>query len=358
MRLVSRYLALQYLRGLAVCLFVGTGLFLVLDFFQRVNHLARYDPTPATLVMYFASRLPMMITEIYPAAALLAVLLAVGLLNRHREILALRACGFSNWQLASPVIAASMLVSFALLAWTEVVVPPSAVRYREINDIVIKKKVARGLYNSSSLWFQSVGGFVHVDYFDAHAEILHGLTVYDADPEFQLTRILEVPEARWANGRWEMPTGTVKLVGADGGVTIRDLLPGELALTETPRDFARKRHSAREMSFFGLRRKLDMLRAKGLDATDLRVDLQIKLALPFSGVISALMGFPLAVRTGRRAGMGYTLAFGLILGLAYWVTMGVALSAGRAGVLPPVFAAWAANALFAALAVAFYIDAR
>ena len=101
-----------------------------------------------------------------------------------------------------------------------------------------------------------------------------------------------------------------------------------------------------------------MLRARGLEATGLEVDLQAKLAVPFSGVISVLLGLPIALRVGRRTGMGWALITGLAAGFAYWVTMAVAMSMGRTGALPPVAAAWLANVGFGFLAASLLSGSR
>jgi lipopolysaccharide export system permease protein len=357
-RLIARYLATQYLRVFALAMAGGTGLLLTIDVFQRIGNLSRYGPSGSALGGYFFFKIPAIMTDVYPAAALLAVLVSVGQLSRNHEILALRACGLGPWRLGAPIIALSALLSLLVLAWNEVVVPPTATRYHDINDIQIKKKVSRGLFNSSSLWLQERQGYANVQYFDAHALILHGLTIYQTDPAHRLTRIIEIPRASWIYGRWGANEGSVKELGEGGAVSVRPLGADELQLTATPRDFSTRRRSARDLTYRDLRRELSMLHARGVRATGLEVDLHVKLALPFSGVVSVLLGFPLALRVGKQTGMAYALISGFALGFAYWVAMAVAVSLGQSGALSPVVAAWAANTGFALIAALLFSSAR
>ncbi len=358
MNIIGRYVIGQFMRVFLLSIAAATGLFLVIDFFERIGGFVRYNPPTSAVAAFFLLEIPQVIAEIYPAVALIAVLIALGLLARHREILALGACGVSAWQLAAPLLLASFLLSIGVLVWNETVVPPTASRARTIKDIVIKKKRYRGLLNASSLWFQSAQGFFNIDYFDANRNALFGLTFYETDPSFRLNRIIEIPEALWRNGRWEFQGGKVKNLGPEGEIVERDLEPGEFELTDTPEDFLQMRRHASEFSFGQLKRQIDVVRAKGLDPGQLLVDLYLKLAMPFSGLVSVLVGFPLAIRGGRRGGLAYTLGLGMVVGFAYWVTMAVAVSAGHAGTLPPFLAAWSANILFAILGGSLFLGSE
>jgi lipopolysaccharide export system permease protein len=53
--------------------------------------------------------------------------------------------------------------------------------------------------------------------------------------------------------------------------------------------------------------------------------------------------------------MAAIIGLGLAVGFAYWVIFGVASSFGRSGVLPPLIAAWAANAIFLLIGFALFL---
>ncbi len=358
MNIIGRYVIGQFMRVFTLCMAAATGLFLVIDFFEKIGGFSRYDPPAGAVAAYFLFKLPRVIAEVYPAVALISVLITLGLLARHREVLALSTCGVSTWQLATPLLVATLLISIGVLVWDETVVPPTASQARTINDIVIKKKRYRGLFNASSLWFQGTQGFFNIDYFDANRNALFGLTFYETDPSFRINRIIELPEALWRNDHWEIPGGKVKNLGPEGEIVERPLEAGEFELTDTPRDLLKMRRHANEYTFRQLKSQIDVVHAKGLDASQLLVDLYLKLAMPVSGLVSVLVGFPLAVRGGRRGGIAYTLGLGMVVGFIYWVTMAVAVSAGHTGGMPPALAAWSANILFAILGGSLFLGSE
>ena len=103
---------------------------------------------------------------------------------------------------------------------------------------------------------------------------------------------------------------------------------------------------ADEFDIRQLSQRIRTLEAKGLDPTGFQTDLQFKFALPLSGIISVLIGFPLALRGSSRTGTAQHIGTGMGVCFLYWLTQALTVSAGHAGTLPPVVAAWSANAIF------------
>ncbi|TFH22439.1 MAG: LPS export ABC transporter permease LptG [Myxococcales bacterium] len=358
MRILARYIVGQYLAMFGLCMALTTGVFVLGDFFSDVSDITEYNSTAPLVVAYFLLRIPKAVLDTYPAAALLACLVSVGLLTRHREILAMRACGVGTLRLATPLLLVSVLISLVMLLFSETIVPPMTARARAIKQIDIKGAHFSGAYNASSIWFQDTQGFFNVDYYDHNRGALYGVTLYEADSGFVLDRVIEVEQCFWRNDQWEMEGGTVKEFGSGGEVFTRPLKPGEMRLRDPPSEFKRKRRKADEFSYTDLRRQIGRLHSRGVDVLEFEVDLQRKLAVPFSGLIAVLLGFPVAVRGGRRSNLAASIAIGLGLSFAYWVTMGVCVALGHNGDLPPIVAAWLGNALFGVLGTGLYMGAE
>src|SRR5712692_7786747 len=101
--LISTYLRREFLRSFFLCLTLFLGLSLLVDFFDRLDDFIKYAAPASTVLRYFLFKAPLLITQAAPAAALTAALLSLGLLARNRELLALKACGISPWQISCPV---------------------------------------------------------------------------------------------------------------------------------------------------------------------------------------------------------------------------------------------------------------
>jgi lipopolysaccharide export system permease protein len=144
-----------------------------------------------------------------------------------------------------------------------------------------------------------------------------------------------------------MKGGVVTTFVGNGDPVIRDAVPNDVILDATPQELRAKRRRSFEFSYRALSKQIASLRRKGLDATEYLVDLQYKLAAPFSGLIAIIIGLPLAMRSAKRgARLLHNVGTGLAVSLVYWATAAIAVAAGHAAMAPPWAAAWAANALF------------
>jgi len=346
---LTRYLVGQYARALLACLAVTSSVMFLLELFEKLGSLGPYEASPGVVSAYLALKIPGIVVDAYPATALLAVLLSLGLLARRGEMLALRACGVSRWRLLGPLLVAAFALSLLMLAWCERVVPTTSSRSRFIRDNVIKQRDIQGFHGVASIWMQSAAGFVTVDYYDADTAMLYGLRIFDTDPAMRLERIVEASTASWRDGRWELAGASVKQLGPGASVTVRPLAPDEIALTEPPVSFEKRRPKPKELSYAALGTLIETLAARGLPVEEFRVERQMKLAWPLSGVVTMLIGFPLAVGGGRRFGLAYNVAIGLAVGFAYWAVLAVCVAGGKTGGINPTVAAWAPNGVFAAL---------
>ena len=347
MTLIDRYVLGRFLRVLPLCVGAAAALFLMVDFFQRIAELAADQSSARQIAGYFLFKLPRILTEIYPAGCLLAVLIAVGGLAEGGELLALKACGVSTARLLVPLAIVGAVTGLGVLVWNEIVVPPTYTRARFIRDVGIEKELESGVFDAASIWYRSDQGFVNIGYYDAIENTLYRIALHEPDAAFQVGRLIEVPRAVWNGSGWSMEGGVVTAFVGEGDPAIRDAVPGDLSLDATPQELRSKRRRSFEFSYRALERQVASLKRKGLDATEYLVDMQYKLAVPFSGLVAIIIGVPLAMRSARRgAGLLRNVGIGLAVSLAYWATAAVAVAAGHAGTLPPWAAAWAANVMF------------
>ncbi len=358
MRILALYVTGRYLSMFGLSMALMTGIFILGDFFGDIGDITRHSTSAPLILTYFLFRIPKAAMNTYPAAALLACLISVGLMTRHREILAMRACGVGTLRLAGPLLALSLAISLVVLLLGETVVPHMTARARAIKQLDVKGAHISGAYNASSIWFQDEQGFFNIDYFDHNRGALYGVTLYEANAGFTLSRVIEVQQAFWRDGRWEIESGLVKTFGTGGEVFVKPLEEGELGMRDPPAEFRKRSREADEFSYADLRRQVARLENRGVDVQELEVDLQRKLAVPFSGLIAVLLGFPVAVRGGRRSNIAASVAIGIGLSFAYWVTMSVCVALGHNGDLPPVVAAWLGNGIFAVLGAALYMGAE
>ena len=355
---ISRYLLREFLSSLGLCLGAFVALYLAVDFFEHLASFLSHEAGLMLIVRYFLLKIPLIVTQVIPVAVLAATLLSLGGLARRAELMAMRACGISLWQIAAPIVAMCTLLSLATLAWNEYVVPQCSLQAHYVEIVEIKKKKFKGLFSNEEIWYHGENSFTNIERFDAHKNEIYGLTKYEVDPGFHLRRIVEAPTVHWTGRAWETSDATEMVFADDGTLVTRPISDSSLGLRETPDDLTAVHHDSDDLSFSSLKREIREMRKKGIDTTEPTVDLWLKIAVPFVSLVMALVGIPLASRRSRSSGVAASVGSALVVGFSYWVVLALTTSLGHSGVLPAFVAAWSANVIFAVVGEIFFLGSE
>lgn len=352
---LSRYVLREFFRIFCLCMVGFIMIYVLVDFFDRFDTYLKHSASAGHVLRYFLFKAPLIVTQLIPVATLGGVLLALGVMARHNELTALRASGVSTLQIARPLLAAAVVLSIGVLAWNESVVPYSSERSRQIEMVEIRNKPLKALLDETGIWLHGKAGIYNIEHFDARNAMAVGLTVYDFTPGFELRRIVEVATAQWRGSGWVLTEILERSFDAAGNVITRRLGPNEFSLPDPPQDFQVLEKRSDELSFRRLRNRIHDLSSKGIDTTDSRVDLHLKLALPLVPLVMVLVGVPLSTRNPRSRSLMTSVGIGLVVGFSYWVLLALTVSLGHGGAVPPVLAAWTANVVFIALGAFLFL---
>jgi lipopolysaccharide export system permease protein len=246
----------------------------------------------------------------------------------------------------------ALILSIALFFFSEVVVPVTSSKSRMIYRVEVDKKDPQSLAARSHIWFKGADCFYWIGRFDNAKKIMENFTLYFFDPAFRLAKKIDGREGIWKDGRWEIRDGIILSTEANGEYRLRRFNRITLALPEKPELFIREEKKPEEMSYWQLKRFARSLSTEGYDATRYFVDLNIKLSFPFIIVAMVLVGIPIALWR-REAGTPFSVSLGLLFCFIYLLALGFSRSLAVAGIMPPVFSAWTANALFFFLGIYF-----
>ncbi len=351
MSLLTRYLVREFFRLFSLCLTGGVTLYLVIDLFDRINKFIRYGATAKWVLLYLLYKIPLVVYQIVPATMLLAVLLTLGLMTKHNEVLALRTSGIPVSRIAAPFIGMSLLVSVAAFLLNEYVVSPAFQRSEYIRRILIKGKVPYSMMVRDRIWYKGDEGFYTIASFLPARKEMQGVTWFRVSRPFHLSKRIDASKAIWDGDRWIFYDVEERTFRSGELVKVTRSKKKAIRLAETPEDFEVLRTQTDDMPFRKLRRYIRRIESEGYDSTPYRVDLQVKISFPLLNIITVFLAIPFALRLPRIGGLAAATGMSLVLGFTFWVIFAVTVSIGRTGLIPPFAAAWSANVLFAALGV-------
>jgi LPS export ABC transporter permease LptF/LPS export ABC transporter permease LptG len=355
-RLIDLYLLRRFLAYFGLLMAAFVFLFHVFTFFELLDDIGRHRVPFLIVVNYFRYLTPYLLYQLAPLAALVSVLVTLGVMSKNNEITACKASGISLYRLAMPLLLAGMTLAATMIVLDDVYLPYTNQRQDALRNL-IKGKPAQ-TYTRPQRWiFGEKGKIYNYDLFEPDQNLFAGLTVVEIDPaNFHVKRRIFANKARWSDTQnvWVLESGWVRDF-QDGSVQKYQKFTATALpeLTEPPAYFNREVRQAFQMSFRQLGSYIDALRRAGFDVSALTVQWYVKIAFPLIAPVSMLLAIPYAFRVGARGAIG-GVAVGLGVGIGYWLLSRLLEAMGGVGQMPPPFAAFAPDLVFYFLGMYFF----
>ncbi len=356
MRILSRYISKTYLSIFVLTLSAFVGLYVVVDFFEKLNLIPEKQITTTRLYLYFVFQTPNVIVQGIPMASLLATLITLGILMRNREIVAMRAAGLNTWVYAGPILVVALLMAFLDFGVAELVARPMAGEAVKIWEEEVLHKYSSSELKQENIWRHGENVIYEVRFFNPKEQCLEKVTLYYFGPGFRLIRRLDAKRLQWTGGRWIAEDGLIlNLEEPDPERRQERFAVRALDLHEIPADFHSVETATEQLNWFDLYHYAGKLRQEGYDATSYLVELYRREAFPLTTFILSLLGTVIALRQGHHGGIATSVGIGLIVALFYLTGLHLGCSMSIAGIIPPVVGVWIADFTFTLIGAYLWI---
>jgi len=212
----------------------------------------------------------------------------------------------------------------------------------------IKGGEARAITGTGRQWLASAESNRLYSYeFNEQTNALEQPTIY----EFDAAGVHTVNLTSGSRGNWtatnRMALHNAEVLNFKGMQIERQTTPEIEVAIEPLTIFKPTIDRPSQLSASGLSSYLTAAKRRGVEVSALAVALQRKYVAPFSVVVMAFIGIPLALSFGRR-GTVIALCAAVGLSIAYWGVGGGMQQLGNLGLLPPAVAGWSPPIIFAA----------
>ena len=349
-RLLEKYVFREFLKIFLLSLTAFLTLYLVVDFFEKIDLLVRANLGLAAMGRYIFFKVPMALGEVLSPAMLLGAMLTFGLLTRTRETMAIRTSGLDILRLTRPVLFLSVLAAGVLLVLNLYLIPWGQANLNLFWETEVQQKPPRSLTNLEHLWYKGDRAIYNILVYRKDLQTLEGVKIFRFDDHFNLTQVIAARRAVWREGRWRLYQGIVQNFGKPQEEPLKSFQEMALALTETFKDFGGLERKIAEMNVEEILRLEHRLERDGYKSTSYRLEVQNRFAMALVPVVLATLGLGLALRREKIFIPGMV-AVGLVVMFAYWLFLGFSTSLGQAGRWPILWAAWVPHFFFGTVAV-------
>lgn len=330
------------LTTLLLCLF----LFVLFDFIHKsTKYLSVYNPETKDLVLYYLYQFPSFIVQTLPIATLLASVITMVLLSRTNEVTAMRAAGMGPLKVGLPIAIGGVLLSVSSFLLGEFVVPGAALKKHYVEEVLIKKKEQKKIYESSR-WYRDGKSLFHFGKYDPVTKTLSDITILSLGNNFRPNQKKFAESAKYheADQNWTLNNIITYTFWKNGSIALSEKLKNEvLELPVNPKKFQKDIREANELSLKDLSGYINRGVQAGIDVSFFQVDLHVKFAFYFASFVVSLIGLKFGYRSERSLETARGVLVAIAIGVLYWFILNSGRALGKRGLFPPFMAAWMAN---------------
>lgn len=355
MKLLTRYMLRQNLYLLALVCGIGLGIYVFIDLFDRLDDFLDAGVGFSSVIAYFFYRSPFILSQIFPAVFLIALMVQLGIMLRSRELLALEACSVSPGKVVKSVICYALVLCVAQLLFSEVLGvsghrAADRIWYEEVRDRQIETR------SLADVWFREGSRIVHMGGVTPGAKSGENLTIYvlDENDAGLIREIVRAKSFRSSSRGWVLSEATRTFPET---FEVRAMAQLELDLRTDVGAFLIVDPKTRleSLPLWQLGSEIQRLKDSGSNIERLQTAWHMKLAYAASVLVMAFIALAAVSIFGS---LFVIIPVGLVTTFGYYGLFVLCATAGEKGLVPPVLAAWAANAFFMAVAGGWLMRGR
>ncbi len=337
-----RYLAVQFLLGVAVVYSAFLTLAFSIDIVDLLNRTAGHDVTMPVIIGMAVLQLPDLGQKMMPFAILLGGVFTFVRLSRSQELVAARAAGVSAWDFMLPPLAVAVLTGVVAVTMFTPLSARMFAQFAGLEARYIKGQASQLSVSQNGLWLrqgdenqQSVIHALHVANQGQHLEDVI-VFLYGAKDAFKGR--IEAKSAQLTENAWALRDAYVS--GTSGATPVYH--PDyTLPTTLTPEQILESSQAPDTLSFWDLPGFIRAAQAAGFSAVRYQLYLYTLYALPVLFAAMVFMAASFSLRPSREGGTIKIILFSAICGFGVYFFSDMTRVMGQSGALPILLAAGA-----------------
>jgi len=314
MNIIDRYIGKQIMLTIGLVAFALLG---VDVFFYLVNELrfvGKGDYTFAAALLFILLTIPRKLYIIFPWAALLGSLLALGNLAKNSELVAMRAAAISVPRIAWSALKAGLLLTIIMFICGEIISPTTEVWAQRKRTLALSR--GQAIQTQHGVWVRHNNEFIHAGIVKQPSELLD-VTRYNFDQKLQLQVVEHAQSATKQKDTWHLENIRSTAFNEHGTVTtaadqtqIPELLDTEILQASAVKHLER-------LTLINLWRVIKSRIAQELNATEYQRAFWLKIVQPFAALVMIFLSVPFAFGPLRSASLGLKILVGVLVGFSF-----------------------------------------
>ena len=316
MSIVDRYVARNFLSGAAIVLFILLALFGFLTLSEELEDVGKGAFTTFDALRVVGYSLPKIMLDLLPVTALLGVLIGLGAMANHQELIIIRAVGPALRQIAWPLIQVILVAIISVLLVQFFVVPKFELKAAQIRSKTTPQTIIAS--TDSEFWTRSGNRFIRVGNVIQQGA-LRDVEIFELREDGNLRELIQAASVEVLNdGQWLLINASTTDLG------LAEIKEERSASKIWQSSLSTKQTSAlivpvEAMAPLALYRYIQLLDKNNLDTHRYRVIFWQQVSIPIGLLAMALLGIPFLMGSARHVHAGQRVAIGGSIGILFYL---------------------------------------
>jgi lipopolysaccharide export system permease protein len=311
--ILDRYIGKNVLGISFLALFSLVAIFSFFSLVDQLDDTGRGNYGVLEAIQYVLLTIPRLSYELFPIAAVIGSMAALGMLANTSELAVIRTSGISRMQLAYSLIKTSLIFVAISLLIGEVIAPISEQAAQQKRSVALTEQIS--LKTKNGFWSRDGDNYINI------RKILPGdrveeIYIYEFDDEHQLRSSIKAKSAEYDQDKWILHD-IMKTEISEQQITTNHFETAEWEALLNPEVIEMVTIKPRYLSMNGLISYIKYLRANNQSSKLYVQAFWSKIINPFAIIAMILLATCIVKCEGRPVGLGQRVFIGALLGVSF-----------------------------------------
>lgn len=291
------------------------GLSAIVKFVEQFRHVGKGSYDVLQAILFTVLTIPKDIETVFPMAALLGVLIALGNLASRSELIVMQSAGFSRFKIGLSVMKTALPLVFFTMFIGEWGIPQTEQFARDMRSKAISGGSMLSVKNG--VWAKDGNSFIYVGRITDDVK-LNDIYIYQFDDQRQLKQLTHANVASFENGKWTLQQVSHSQLSEEKIDTthqIREVWQTNL----TPDKLGIVSLRPTSLSISGLANYIDFMKETGQDSKRFELTYWRKIFQPISVSVMMLLALSFIFGPLRSVTAGARILTGVCFGFLFYI---------------------------------------
>ena len=324
MKILQKYITINLISTTLLALFVLVTLFAFFSLIDQLEEAGQGSYGVPQVIVYVLLTTPRLVYELFPIAAVIGSMAALGMLAQNSELAVIRTSGVSKLSLAYMFVKAGIILVTLAVITGELIAPVSEENAQYRRSMALTDQIT--LKTKYGFWARDGNSYINF------RKILPGdrveqIYIYEFDENDRLRSSIFARSAQYTEGKWLLNDIEQTIIG-ENKISSQQLKHAAWESLLNPEMINYVIIKPQYLTIWGLFNYVNFLKQNEQSTILYEQALWIKLIKPFSIIAMILLAVPLVHSNSRFTLVGQRVFAGVLIGIVFHICNQIASHVG------------------------------